>query len=107
MTGLMLGDASPAAPSSHMRDFIADPGLYRAVLRFVQARVPKAEAADIVQATLADALGSDSAPADAQKLAPWIMGIARHKVADWCRRNRRTCGLESVGEIPALSAAER
>lgn len=79
--------------ASPLRDprsaFFGDPALAAALARFVRTRVPEAEVDDIVQSTIADALASENAPANDAELRPWVFGIARNKVADFFRRNRR------------------
>jgi DNA-directed RNA polymerase specialized sigma24 family protein len=54
----------------------------------VRKRVPECDVEDIVQATLAEAL-SPSAPSDESALQRWLIGVARHKIADRHRRGRR------------------
>jgi DNA-directed RNA polymerase specialized sigma24 family protein len=44
---------------------------------------------DIVQSTLADALANACPPVEGASLDRWLVGIARHKVADYYRSHRR------------------
>lgn len=68
----------------------------------VRRRVPESEVEDIVQATLADALGSPHAPSDAESLRRWIFGVAKNKVVDYHRRaGRETFDLPEVAGRPA------
>lgn len=55
----------------------------------VRHRVPHADADDVVQSVLCDALASSCAPADDREISKWIFGIARNKVADFHRRAKR------------------
>lgn len=72
-----------------------------ALMAMVRRRVPDGDADDVVQSTLADALASDSRPADPTALRKWIWGIARNKVADYHRRARR-----ETFDVPELRAPE-
>jgi len=66
----------------------------------IRARVPSSEVDDLVQATLTDALDSNSVPLDTAELKKWVFGIARHKIVDFYRRARR----ESPGLLPEIQA---
>ncbi len=63
---------------------IGAPELRRALVRYVRARVPPADVEDIVQNVLCDACTATSR-AERRELTRWVMGIARHKVADLYR----------------------
>ncbi|WP_434047873.1 RNA polymerase sigma factor [Sorangium cellulosum] len=77
---------------------LADPGTRRALEAFVRRRVPGGEVDDVVQTVLCDALASPARPADPAELRRWLLGIARHKVADHHRRASR----ETAAELPDL-----
>ncbi|WP_437960640.1 sigma-70 family RNA polymerase sigma factor [Sorangium sp. So ce119] len=77
---------------------LADPGTRRALEEFVRRRVPGGEVDDVVQTVLCDALASPARPADPAELRRWLLGIARHKVADHHRRASR----ETAAELPDL-----
>ncbi|WP_437300503.1 RNA polymerase sigma factor [Sorangium sp. So ce426] len=77
---------------------LAEPGLRRALEDFVRRRVPGREVDDVVQTVLCDALASPGRPADPTELRRWLLGIARHKVADHHRRSAR----EAATELPDL-----
>ena len=71
--------------------------------RFVRRRVPESEVDDVVQTVLCDALASDNVPDDSEQLRKWLIGIGRHKVADFHRRG----GRGRIVELPAeLGTAE-
>ncbi|WP_437580907.1 RNA polymerase sigma factor [Sorangium sp. So ce887] len=77
---------------------LAEPGIRRALEEFVRRRVPSGEVDDVVQTVLCDALASPARPADPTELRRWLLGIARHKVADHHRRSFR----ETATELPDL-----
>lgn len=80
---------------------LADADLRRALAAMVRRRVPPHEVDEIVQATLADAVASKSAPTEDDALERWVRGIARHKVADYHRRNKREVPVESDDLVAA------
>nr|AYM54106.1 hypothetical protein [Chondromyces catenulatus] len=80
---------------------LADPALHRALLDFVRRRVPHAEADDIVQVVLCEALTAKALPEDATELRKYLLGIAKHKVVDALRRAVR----EEVCDPPELTVA--
>jgi DNA-directed RNA polymerase specialized sigma24 family protein len=59
----------------------------RRLVAIVRRRVPERDVEDIVQSTLVEAL-SPSAPTGEDALQRWLLGVARHKIAD---RHRRGC----------------
>ena len=71
------------------KTLLSDKGLISALGAHVRTRVPAADADDVVQSVLADALAADGAPEDAEALRKWLFGVARNKIADFYRRNRR------------------
>ena len=70
----------------------------RTLAGIVRKRVPERDVEDIVQATLTEAL-SPSAPSDDEALQRWLIGVARHKVADRYRR-----GAKESFDVPELHA---
>jgi DNA-directed RNA polymerase specialized sigma24 family protein len=83
---------------------LGSPEIRRLVEQFVRRRVPAGEVDDIVQTVLCDALASDAIPSDDDQLRRWLMGITRHKVADFHRGGARAGRHEELGEAPAESA---
>jgi DNA-directed RNA polymerase specialized sigma24 family protein len=77
---------------------------------FVRRRVPPSEVDDLVQTVLIDALEAETAPGDLEGVRRWVVGIARHKVADFHRRNGRAAIValpeQLVGEEPPISARQ-
>jgi DNA-directed RNA polymerase specialized sigma24 family protein len=71
------------------KTLLSDKALISALGAHVRTRVPSADADDVVQSVLADALSSDGAPDEPEALRKWLFGVARHKIADFYRRNRR------------------
>jgi RNA polymerase sigma factor (sigma-70 family) len=91
-----MATEDPAAPPNAL----ADPGLRRALEDFVRRRVPAPDVDDVVQTVLCDALAAEGRPGDPAELRRWLMGIARHKVADHHRRSTR----EEVADLVELPA---
>ena len=83
-----------------MKTLLGDPALRRALSDFVRRRVPPSDVDDVVQTVLVDALAATNAPADPRELTRWMLGVARHKVADLHRRAHR----EPPAELPDLEA---
>ncbi len=79
-------------------DLLADPELRRFLLEFVKRRVSAADADDIVQTVLCDALVAKNLPTEKEELRKYLLGIAKHKVVDTHRRTAR----EEVGDPPEL-----
>ena len=79
---------------------LADPAVRRAIEDFVRRRVPGVDVDDVVQTVLCDALAAKGRPEDPAELRRWLVGIARHKVADHHRRSAR----EAASELPELPA---
>jgi RNA polymerase sigma factor (sigma-70 family) len=72
-----------------MKARLADPGLRRAVEAAVRRRVRGDEAEDIVQATFTDVLAAPRLPEDHEEFRRFVFGVARNKVFDHFRRQRR------------------
>ncbi|MFO0555270.1 MAG: sigma-70 family RNA polymerase sigma factor [Polyangiaceae bacterium] len=56
---------------------------------FVRKRVSEADVEDVVQTVLVEALASESIPEDPAEMRRWLVGVARHKVADVHRKGGR------------------
>ncbi len=84
-----------------VKTLLGDPALRRALSDFVRRRVPPSDVDDVVQTVLMDALAATNAPTDPRELTRWMLGVARHKVADLHRRAHR----EPPTELPDLEAA--
>jgi RNA polymerase sigma factor (sigma-70 family) len=72
-----------------MKSRLADPGLRRAVEAAVRRRVRGDEAEDVVQATFTDVLAAPRLPEDDEEFRRFVFGVARNKVFDHFRRQRR------------------
>jgi DNA-directed RNA polymerase specialized sigma24 family protein len=68
--------------------------------QFVRRRVPGDDVEDLVQTVLCDALDAERIPRERAELRKWLVGIARHKVADYHRRS----GRERPSELGDLEA---
>ena len=74
--------------------------LRNALTRMVRARVPAQDAEDIVQAALIEAIGSPHAPQEPEALRRWLFGVAKNKIVDFHRKQRR-----ETFELPEVEAA--
>lgn len=80
---------------------VADPTLRREVEAAVRRRVRGDDAEDVVQATLADVLQAARVPEEPEEFRRFVFGVARNKVFDHFRRQKRvTEGLDE-SEAPA------
>lgn len=79
----MEAEAPPAA------DSLADPEILALVRRFVARRTAPRETDDLVQAILCEALAAPGRPRERERLRRWLVGLARHKLADLRRAPRR------------------
>lgn len=76
----------------------------RALAAMLRRRVPGQEVDDLAQTILCDALASGTIPSDPEEIRRWLVGIARHKVADFHRRAARR-GARDQGEAPLATCA--
>lgn len=99
-----------SAVSTVMKTRVADPALRREVEAAVRRRVRSDEAEDVVQATLADVLSASTVPEEPEEFRRFVFGVARNKVFDHFRRQKRqTDGLddnEPTAPEPPLSARD-
>jgi RNA polymerase sigma factor (sigma-70 family) len=93
-----------------MKARLADPALRREVEVAVRRRVRGDEAEDVVQATLADVLSARTVPEEPEEFRRFVFGVARNKVFDHFRRQKRqSAGLEedeTAAPEPPLSARD-
>lgn len=78
---------------------LADRELRHLLEGFIGRRVPRAEVDDLVQTVLCDALAARRAPTGHEDLRRWLVGIARHKIAD----HYRTAGREHPTDSPQVT----
>ncbi len=78
-----------ATEPGRQKDALADPELRRVVAEFVRRRVRAEDVEDVVQTVLCEALAAAERPADRSELRQWLIGVARHKVADVHRKASR------------------
>lgn len=76
----------------------------RGLTALLRRRVPGQEVDDLAQTILCDALASGSIPSDPDEMRRWLVGIARHKIADYHRRAARV-NARSEGEAPLDTCA--
>jgi RNA polymerase sigma factor (sigma-70 family) len=89
------------------KTFLSDPTLLAALGAHVRSRVPKSDADDVMQSVIADALAAENAPDDADTLKRWLFGVARNKIADFYRRNKREQPSENAGDDLAAPTSNR
>jgi RNA polymerase sigma factor (sigma-70 family) len=96
--------------SSATKSRVADPQLRREVEAAVRRRIRGEEAEDVVQATLADVLCASGVPSEPDEFRRFVFGVARNKVFDHFRRQKRgTEGLHDddlAAPEPPLSARD-
>jgi len=84
--------------------------LRREVEAAVRRRVRGDEAEDVVQATLADVLSASTVPEEPEEFRRFVFGVARNKVFDHFRRQKRQTtdldGDEAAAPEPPLSARD-
>lgn len=83
---------------------LASDRVRRGLTALLRRRVPGQEVDDLAQTILCDALASGSIPSDPEEMRRWLVGIARHKIADYHRRTARV-NARSEGEAPLDSCA--
>lgn len=88
--------------SRPMKTRLADPTLRREVEAAVRRRVPGSDAEDVVQATLTDVLSAAHLPEDPEEFRRFVFGVARHKVFDHFRRQRRAAEAFDENETAGL-----
>jgi RNA polymerase sigma factor (sigma-70 family) len=89
----------PSEPPSPVNDALGDPTMRRSLVDFVRKRVPASDVEDVVQTVLLDALAAPNPPREPGALKPWLIGVARHEIADWHRRAQREPPADP-GDIP-------
>jgi RNA polymerase sigma factor (sigma-70 family) len=93
-----------SAVSTPMKARLADPGLRRAVEAAVRRRVRGDEAEDVVQATFTDVLAAPRLPEDDEEFRRFVFGVARNKVFDHFRRQKRD--PEALEEADAVGGEQ-
>jgi RNA polymerase sigma factor (sigma-70 family) len=93
-----------------MKTRVADPALRREVEAAVRRRLRGEDAEDVVQATLADVLSASRVPEEPEEFRRFVFGVARNKVFDHFRRQRRYVSGQAESETaapePPLSARD-
>jgi len=81
-------------------------GHFSVLQRYVYYRLPsKDDGDDVLQEIALAALSAKEIPADTTKQKAWLLGIARHKIADYYRRRERTpSALPEDYDMPAYEA---
>jgi RNA polymerase sigma factor (sigma-70 family) len=79
-------------------EWLADVELRSSLERYVRRRLKEEDAGDVVQATIADALASEGAPAEPENFRRFVFVIARNKVADHYRRHSRELPDDQIGD---------
>jgi DNA-directed RNA polymerase specialized sigma24 family protein len=82
-------------PPTEPRHLLSDPARLKALTTAVRAKIPSYDIEDVVQSTLTDALTATTPPDDINAFDRWLFGIARHKIADYYRKNHRHENVDS------------
>jgi len=78
----------------------------RVLQRFVYYRLPtRADGDDVLQEIALAVLSAKEAPTDEERGKAWLLGIARHKCADWFRRASKELPLADLPAEPAYTHA--
>lgn len=98
----------PLDPAETFRCRVGASTLRETLAALVRRRIPQPDVEDVVQSALCDALATAQPPDEAHALTRWIVGIARHKIADFYRRTRREVpGDLADSEAPPTSFEAR
>lgn len=101
-----MGSRVQTERAATLSERLGAPELRELVVRFVRRRVPEPEVDDLVQTVLVDALASKSPPEDDEALRKWLVGISRHKVADFHRRGTRAKHVELSEQLAGEGAPQ-
>jgi RNA polymerase sigma-70 factor (ECF subfamily) len=74
--------------------------------RFIESRVPEADAEDVFQDTLVRLHEGADSLRDADRAEAWVFSIARRAIADFYRDRERGPDEEPVGRAPAKATDE-
>ena len=97
------GEPSATPETMGARERLATPEIQQLVERVVRKRVPQSEVADMVQTVLLHALAAKAPPEEQEQLRKWVVGIARHKIADHYRQKNKAQPVELRDDIEAQS----
>lgn len=93
----------------HAADFLqerlADSKLRGVLLRHAKRSLPAADAEDVVQQALCDAMGAQRQPGQDAEVAPWLMTILKRRICDWFRSPKAERFEE--GELERIDGATR
>jgi DNA-directed RNA polymerase specialized sigma24 family protein len=87
-------------------DFVASAEVRQLLTGFVRGRVAAADVDDVVQTVLCAAVASDSRPSEREELRRWVIGVARHKIADVHRKTGRSREVGLPETLPASLHAD-
>ena len=91
----------PVASEPRTRRVLGAPETRRFLHDYIRKRVGESDVDDVVQTVLVEALASDRVPEDETEMRKWLIGVARHKIADHHRRG----GREQPAELPDIETA--
>jgi RNA polymerase sigma factor (sigma-70 family) len=91
----------PASTAARTHRVLGAPETRRFLCDYVRKRVGESDVDDVVQTVLVEALASDRVPEDETEIRKWLVGVARHKIADLHRRR----GREQPAELPDIETA--
>jgi len=94
MDATMASMSRSSPPAGVGGDPLGEPALRGWVERYLRGRVPPSDVDDVVQTVLCAAVAARRVPEDEEQLRRWLIGIARHKVADLHRHRARAKEVE-------------
>lgn len=102
---MALSPGSRAVDREHHRA-LGGTDVRRGLAAMLRRRVPAQEVEDVAQTVLADALAAPAIPTDPEELRRWLTGIARHKIADFHRRQARmTARMDVASPVESVAAS--
>jgi DNA-directed RNA polymerase specialized sigma24 family protein len=96
------------SPFLALENALDDEDVRASISSTIRRAVPASDADDISQGVFCDALEATTLPKNRLEIPFWLVGIARHRVADYFRRRpREVLGLTPEGSTPPATFESR